>query len=183
MLRVATLAVLVAVGTGACSGGQATPAANGSSPTQPAGCAATAAPRAAPSLDVCLSGALSGMLTTVDPETTQCTGDQSGFDGTFVALLDSVETRWEILTPHAAGTFDVNAPSTDLTLNVVQAAKQKTWSSVAEAGRSGTVTLVADRSGVVDVTLPERDQRTGAEVAGAPTLTVRGTFRCPATGA
>jgi hypothetical protein len=147
---IATLALLIPVaGSGGCSAGHPARAGAASSAIPADSCAATVAPQPAPSLGLCLGGALSGVLRGVDTETTSCTDSPpSGFDGTFVALLGHVETRWEILSPRATGTFDLDAPTSDVTLTVVQAARERTWSSIAETGRSGSITLEPDQSGV-----------------------------------
>jgi hypothetical protein len=131
-------------------------------------------------MNLCLGGALNGTLSQVDSPTTQCSAlEPDDFDGTFYAPLDGVETKWEFSADKGAGTFDINAESAAITLDVSQASTERNWSSVTSNGRSGTITINPDRSGRVDVALPERNYNSGDEVPGAPALTVRGTFRCP----
>ncbi len=131
-------------------------------------------------MTLCLGGALNGTLTQADPTTTQCSAlEPDSFTGTFYAPLNGVETRWDFSAGKGAGTFDLDADSAAITLNVSQSSTERNWSSVNRAGRSGSITIDPDRSGTVSVTLPQRDYDSGAEVPGAPPLTVRGTFRCP----
>jgi hypothetical protein len=131
-------------------------------------------------MNLCLGGALNGTLSQVDPATTTCSAlEPDDFDGSFYAPLDDVETKWEFAADKGAGTFDINSESAAITLNVSQVNGERNWSSVNAGGRSGTITIDPDRSGTVDVTLPERDYNTGGDVPGAPALTVKGTFRCP----
>jgi hypothetical protein len=140
------------------------------------------APPRQPSLSLCFEGALRGTVLAPDRDTTTCTALQPSFDGIFVTLLNSQEIRLEVTNygGGGAGTFDLNDPTTDITLSVVQAAKDRAWSSIGRNGNAGRVTLNPDRSGSLDVTLPARDLSTGGPVPGIPALQVRGTFRCPA---
>jgi hypothetical protein len=147
-------------------------------------CAAVTAGPRLPSLDLCFDGALHGSVLAADRDTTSCTALDPSFTATFVTLLNSEETRLELTDDRGPGVFDLGDPTADLTVTVVQAAKQKSWSNIGAAGASGgvsgRVSVRADRSGSLDVTLGERDLTSGAPVSGAPPLRVRGTFRCPA---
>lgn len=162
--------IVVASGVAGCGGGQ--------SPSNP--CAATRPPPGPGTMTLCLGGALNGTLSQVDVATTRCSAlEPDGFDGSFYTTFDGVETKWEFSADKGAGTFDLNAQSAALRLDISQAGKERNWSSANAAGRSGSLTIYPDRSGTVDVSLPERDFDTGGDVLGAPALTVKGTFRCP----
>jgi hypothetical protein len=144
-------------------------------------CAAADPPPTPETMNLCLGGALNGTLSQVEAGSSECSAlEPDAFDGTFYAPLDGVETKWEFSADKGVGTFDIDVESVAITLDVSQASKERNWSSAIAGGRSGRITIRPDRSGTVDVTLPERDFDTGGEVPGAPALTVRGTFRCPA---
>jgi hypothetical protein len=176
--RAALLSSCLVVGLVAAGCGGNSSSTSGGAPANP--CDAATPPPRPETMNLCLGGALHGTLSQVDPATTQCSAlEPNDFDGSFYAPLDGVETKWEFSADKGAGTFDINTESVAITLNVSQASSEKNWSSVNAGGRSGTITINPDRSGTVNVTLPERNYDTGGDVPSAPALTVKGTFRCP----
>jgi hypothetical protein len=186
MLRLVGPAAVLVVVTG-CGGSASAPVPTAAATSVPTAttapvdpCAATTAPAWQPSLILCLSGAVQGQALVPDRDTTTCTAAAPGaLTGTWVTLVNSIETRLEVDASGVAGSVDLDNTTADVTISIVQAAQNRSWSSLAETGRRGTVTIAADRSGTLDVTLPQRDLASGAEVPGTPPLHVRGTFRCP----
>jgi hypothetical protein len=96
---------------------------------------------------------------------------------TFASTLQNVATKFEFdvkyIRPGMYGMADISL------VNLSQSEAKKDWSNIL-SGATGTLTVQANRSGTLAVTLVQRDYDTGGPVKNGAPLAISGSWSCPA---